>query len=85
MARPGSGDHQARYPPRGDRLLLENSLLNTIRRRPLTLEDLAALTAKDENELRRYLDILEKEKKIRPVIQGEKIFYREWPERGPES
>jgi wyosine [tRNA(Phe)-imidazoG37] synthetase (radical SAM superfamily) len=64
---------------------LENSLLNTIRRRPLTLEDLAALTAKDEGELRRYLDILEKEKKIRPVIQGKKIFYREWPEREPES
>jgi len=64
---------------------LENSLLNTIRRRPLTLEDLAALTAKEEGELRRYLDILEKEKKIRPVIQGKKIFYREWPEPDPES
>lgn len=64
---------------------LENSLLNTIRRRPLTMEDLAALTAKDEGELRRYLDILEKEKKIRPVIQGNKIFYRLWPERDPES
>jgi wyosine [tRNA(Phe)-imidazoG37] synthetase (radical SAM superfamily) len=64
---------------------LENSLLNTLRRRPLTLEDLAALTAKDEGDLRRYLDILEKEKKIRPVIQGKKIFYREWPEREPEG
>ncbi|MBU4306984.1 MAG: radical SAM protein [Candidatus Aminicenantes bacterium] len=54
---------------------LENSLLNTIRRRPLTLDDLAALTAKGESELRQYLDILEKEKKIRPVIVGERIFY----------
>jgi len=54
---------------------LENSLLNTIRRRPLTLDDLVALTAKDESELRRYLDILEREKKIMPVIQGGKIFY----------
>jgi wyosine [tRNA(Phe)-imidazoG37] synthetase (radical SAM superfamily) len=60
---------------------LENSLMNTIRRRPLTLDDLAALTAKDEGELRRYLDILEKEKKIRPVIQGGKIFYRAWNEQ----
>jgi wyosine [tRNA(Phe)-imidazoG37] synthetase (radical SAM superfamily) len=60
-------------------LNLENSLLNTIRRRPLTLDDLAALTAKDEHELRRYLDILEKEKKITPVIEGGRIFYREWP------
>jgi wyosine [tRNA(Phe)-imidazoG37] synthetase (radical SAM superfamily) len=54
---------------------LENSLLNTVRRRPLTLDDLVALTGKDENELRQYLDVLEKEKKIKAVIQGEKIFY----------
>jgi len=54
---------------------LENSLLNTVRRRPLTLDDLAALTGKEENELRQYLDVLEKEKKIKPVIQGGKIFY----------
>jgi len=59
---------------------LENSLLNTIRRRPLTLDDLAAMTAKGEDELRRYLDILEKEKKIEPVIVGERIFYREVPQ-----
>jgi len=59
---------------------LENSLLNTIRRRPLTLDDLATLTTKGESELRQYLDILEKEKKIRPVIVGQRIFYREWPE-----
>ena len=60
---------------------LENSLLNTIRRRPLTLDDLAALTAKDEAELRRYLEVLEKEKKVRPVIEGGRIFYREWKGR----
>jgi wyosine [tRNA(Phe)-imidazoG37] synthetase (radical SAM superfamily) len=54
---------------------LENSLLNTVQRRPLTLDDLVALTGKEENELRQYLDVLEKEKKIKPVIQGEKIFY----------
>jgi wyosine [tRNA(Phe)-imidazoG37] synthetase (radical SAM superfamily) len=56
-------------------LNLENSLLNTLRRRPLTLADLVALTGKEENELRQYLDVLEKEKKIKAVIQGEKIFY----------
>lgn len=54
---------------------LENSLLNTIRRRPLTLDDLAAMTAQGESELRRYLDILERDKKVKPVIQGGKIFY----------
>lgn len=54
---------------------LENSLLNTVRRRPLTLADLVALTGKDENELRQYLDVLEKEKKIKPIIVGQQIFY----------
>lgn len=57
---------------------LENSLLNTIRRRPLTIEDLATLTGKDEEELRRYLEVLEGEKKVRPVIAAGRIFYREW-------
>jgi wyosine [tRNA(Phe)-imidazoG37] synthetase (radical SAM superfamily) len=54
---------------------LENSLLNTIRRRPLTLDDLVALTGKEENELRQYLDVLQKEKKIKAVIVDKKIFY----------
>jgi wyosine [tRNA(Phe)-imidazoG37] synthetase (radical SAM superfamily) len=56
-------------------LNLENSLLNTIRRRPLTLDDLAALTAKGEEELRLYLDVLEREKKIKATISGGRIFY----------
>jgi len=54
---------------------LENSLLNTIRRRPLTLADLVALTGKEENELRQYLDVLEKEKKIKAVIVERQIFF----------
>ncbi|MCU0275357.1 MAG: radical SAM protein [Acidobacteria bacterium] len=61
----------------------ENSLLNTIRRRPLTLDDLVALTAKGRDELRRYLDILEREKRIQPVIEGGQIFYREWTATPP--
>ncbi|MEI6613567.1 MAG: radical SAM protein [Chrysiogenales bacterium] len=54
---------------------LENSLLNTVRRRPLTLADLVALTGKDENELRQYLEVLEKENKIKAVIVDRQIFY----------
>ena len=54
---------------------LENSLLNTIRRRPLTLADLVALTGKEEYELRQYLDVLEKEEKIKAVIVEQKIFF----------
>lgn len=54
---------------------LENSILNTIRRRPLTLDDLVVLTGQERDGLRRYLDVLEREKKVEPRISGEKIFY----------
>ncbi len=56
-------------------LNLENSLLNTLRRRPLTLADLIALTGKNENELRQYLEVLEKERKVKTVIVENKIFF----------
>ena len=54
---------------------LENSVLNTIRRRPLTIEDLIELTGKNRLELFKYLDILEKEHKILTKIIGNKIFF----------
>jgi len=55
---------------------LENSILNTIVRRPLTIDDLMALTGKNRLELLKYIDVLDKEKKIKPEIVGDKIFYR---------
>jgi len=54
---------------------LENSILNTIRRRPLTIEDLMVLTGKNRLELFKYLDVLEKEQKVLTKIIGNKIFY----------
>jgi wyosine [tRNA(Phe)-imidazoG37] synthetase (radical SAM superfamily) len=54
---------------------LENNILNTINRRPLTIEDLEALTSKNKLELFKYIDVLEKEKKIQVQIVGNKIFY----------
>jgi wyosine [tRNA(Phe)-imidazoG37] synthetase (radical SAM superfamily) len=54
---------------------LENNMLNTIKRRPLTIDDLVTLTGKKRLELFKYLDVLEKEKKIYPRIVGDKIFY----------
>jgi wyosine [tRNA(Phe)-imidazoG37] synthetase (radical SAM superfamily) len=54
---------------------LENSILNTVNRRPLTIEDLVALTGKNRVELFKYIDILEKEKKIYARIVGNHIFY----------
>lgn len=54
---------------------LENSILNTIRRRPLTIEDLMELTGKNRLEIFKYLDILEKEHQIMTKIIGSKIFF----------
>jgi len=54
---------------------LENNILNTIIRRPLTIDDLEALTGKNRLELFKYIDVLEKEKKVSPKIVGDKIFY----------
>ncbi|HLP62368.1 MAG TPA: radical SAM protein [Candidatus Deferrimicrobium sp.] len=54
---------------------MENSILNTIKRRPLTVEDLETLTGKKRAELFKYIDILEKEKKVKAQVIGNKIFY----------
>ncbi|MCP4150066.1 MAG: radical SAM protein [bacterium] len=54
---------------------LENNILNTISRRPLTADDLMSLTGKNRLELFEYIDILEKEKKICSKIVGDKIFF----------
>ncbi len=54
---------------------LENSILNTIRRRPLTIHDLETMTGMRREELFQYLDVLEREKKVRTAISGGNIFY----------
>jgi len=54
---------------------LENSILNTIRRRPMTLRDLESFTGKEGDELTRYLDLLGKDQKIeKRVIRGQVFF-----------
>ncbi len=54
---------------------LESNILNTIKRRPLTIDDLETLTGKNRLEIFKYIDVLEKEKKVSPKIVGDKIFY----------
>ncbi len=54
---------------------LENNILNTIKRRPLTVGDLEALTGKIRGELFKYIDILEKEKMVKAQVIGDKVFY----------
>mgnify|MGYP006281488289 CR=1 FL=1 len=54
----------------------ETAILETIVRRPCTAEDLASILGLHLNEVNKYLDVLEAEKKIRPVRQQRGIFYR---------
>ena len=64
---------------------LENNILNTISRRPLTIEDLIDLTGRNRLEILKYIDVLEKEKKIRSKISGNRIFFVVNPEKNELS
>ena len=58
---------------------LENTILNTITRRPLMIDDLVRLTGKSRLEILKYIDVLEKEKKVISKIVGKNIFYAAKP------
>jgi len=62
----------------------EEAVMAAVRRRPMTLPDLAAVLGRHPNELLKVLDLLLKEKSIRIVhFKGEK-FYEPGPSR-PDS
>jgi len=63
----------------------ESAIMETISRRPCTLEDLVAILGMHRNELNKYLDVLENEKRIRPEIQDRGIFYRTVRNRTPSN
>ncbi len=52
----------------------EDQLISALKRRPLTRSDLTKSFNKPMVEIAKYLDILEKEKKIKNVILNQKIF-----------
>lgn len=54
----------------------ESAILETIVRRPCTLEDLTRILGLHANEVNKYLDVLEAEKKIEVVSQDRGFFYR---------
>lgn len=54
----------------------ENAVLETISRRPCTLEDLQDMLGLHINEINKYLDILDQEGKIETFRQERGIFYR---------
>lgn len=55
---------------------IETAILETIAIRPCTLEDLAKILNLHINEINKYLDILDSEKKIKMVWQERGFFYR---------
>lgn len=54
----------------------ESAILETILRRPCTLDDLAKILGLHINEINKYLDVLEAEKKIEAVEQERGVFYQ---------
>jgi wyosine [tRNA(Phe)-imidazoG37] synthetase (radical SAM superfamily) len=55
----------------------ESAILETIKRRPCTLEDLHKILGLHINEINKYLDILEDEQKIISVRENRGLFYRD--------
>jgi wyosine [tRNA(Phe)-imidazoG37] synthetase (radical SAM superfamily) len=53
----------------------ETAILETISRRPCTLDDLTKILGKHINEINKYLDVLEDEKKITTIKQERGLFY----------
>ena len=55
---------------------IETAIVETIARRPCTLEDLTKILGKHVNEVNKYLDVLEAENKIETVEQERGFFYQ---------
>ena len=55
---------------------IESAILETIQRRPCTLNDLSEILGLHINEINKYLDVLESDSKIESVRQNRGIFYK---------
>ncbi len=55
---------------------IESAILETIQRRPCTLDDLAKILGLHINEINKYLDVLEFDGKVKSVRQKRGIFYK---------
>ena len=54
---------------------IESAILETVARRPLTIQDIAGILGTHINEINKYLDVLEHAGQIRTVVQGTDVFY----------
>jgi len=55
---------------------VESAILETIERRPCTLKDLSQFLGLHANELNKYLDVLEADKKVKAIKQERGFFYQ---------
>ncbi|RLD11781.1 MAG: radical SAM protein [Chlamydiae bacterium] len=55
---------------------IETAIIETIARRPCTLDDLTKILGLHINEINKYLDVLESEEKIKTVQQERGVFYQ---------
>ncbi len=55
---------------------VESAILETITRRPCTLTDLANILGQHPNEINKYLDVLEADKRVTTVKQERGLFYQ---------
>jgi wyosine [tRNA(Phe)-imidazoG37] synthetase (radical SAM superfamily) len=55
---------------------IETAIIETISRRPCTLDDLTKILGMHINEINKYLDVLDAEKKIETVEQERGVFYQ---------
>jgi wyosine [tRNA(Phe)-imidazoG37] synthetase (radical SAM superfamily) len=55
---------------------IETAIIETIERRPCTLDDLTKILGLHVNEINKYLDVLEADKKIESVKQERGVFYQ---------
>ena len=78
--RPENVEIIAKPPKRKDiksyRKDTETAILETISRRPCTLEDLVKILGLHANEVNKYLSVLEADNRIKPVRQKRGVFYQ---------
>jgi len=55
---------------------IETAILETVLRRPCTIDDLIKILGLHINEINKYLDVLEKEQKIEAIILQRGVFYQ---------
>ena len=55
---------------------IETAIMETIQRRPCTLDDLSKILGLHINEINKYLDVLEFDSKVKSVRQERGIFYK---------